>query len=310
VRCVQDERFSVSGYWQRVHDENCNVSLMLGSMAMLLWTREPSPGESIDTVVCIPAPPPTLQRAMAERWNCTFESNYGLSEAAPVTRSGPDIPLRPGSSGKILSEYFDLRIFDDDDVEVPVGTVGEVVIRPLAPHVMFDGYYRNAQATVEKYRNLWFHTGDLARVDEDGYFYFVDRKDDYLRRRGENISSYEVEAAIARHPDVIEAAVVGIASDLLEQEVMAVVAVRPGSRLEPEELIRFCVDVLPYFAVPRYVELVDDLPRTPSGKVQKHQLRAAGTAKSWDREKAGIVLSGKRRPAETATVMSSPGGTA
>ena len=310
VRCVQDERFSVSGYWQRVHEENCNVTLMLGSMAMLLWTREPSPGESIDTVVCIPAPPPALQPAMAERWSCKFESNYGLSEAAPVTRSGPDIPLRPGSSGKILSEYFDLRIFDDDDVEVPVGTVGEVVIRPLAPHVMFDGYYRNAQATVEKYRNLWFHTGDLARVDQDGYFYFVDRKDDYLRRRGENISSYEVEAAIARHPDVVEAAVVGIASDLLEQEVMAFVAVRPGSGLVPEELIRFCIDVLPYFAVPRYIELVDDLPRTPSGKVQKHQLRAAGTANSWDREKAGVVLSGKRAPAEAASTAKSPGGAA
>jgi crotonobetaine/carnitine-CoA ligase len=172
--------------------------------------------------------------------------------------------------------------------------VGEVVIRPLAPHVMFDGYYRNPQATMEKYRNLWFHTGDLARVDEEGYFYFVDRKDDYLRRRGENISSYEVEAAIARHPDVLEAAVVGVASDLLEDEVKAVVAIRPGSRLQPEELVSFCIDVLPYFAVPRYIELVGDLPRTPSGKVQKHGLRTAGTSESWDREKAGIVLSGKR----------------
>jgi carnitine-CoA ligase len=251
VRCVQDERFSVSGYWSRVREENCNVTLMLGSMAMLLWTREPSPDEAIDTVVCIPAPPPALQQVMAERWGCDFQSNYGLSEAAPVTRSGPDIPLRPG-------------------------------------------YYRNAQATIEKYRNLWFHTGDLARVDEEDYFYFVDRKDDYLRRRGENISSYEVEAAIARHPDVLEAAVVGVASELLEDEVKAVVAVRPGSRLQPEELVRFCIDVLPYFAVPRYIELVDDLPRTPSGKVQKHRLRTAGTSESWDREKAGIVLSGKR----------------
>jgi carnitine-CoA ligase len=294
VRCVQDERFSVSAYWSRVQEENCNATLMLGSMAMLLWTREPSPDEAIDTVVCIPAPPPALQQTMAERWGCAFQSNYGLSEAAPVTRSGPDIPLRPGSSGKILSEYFDLRIFDDDDVEVPAGTVGEVVIRPLAPHVMFDGYYRNAEATMEKYRNLWFHTGDLARVDEEDYFYFVDRKDDYLRRRGENISSYEVEAAIARHPDVLEAAVVGVASELLEDEVKAVVAVRPGSRLQPEELVRFCIDVLPYFAVPRYIELVEDLPRTPSGKVQKHRLRTAGTSESWDREKAGIVLSGKR----------------
>jgi len=231
---------------------------------------------------------------MAARWGCKFESNYGLSEAAPVTRSGPDIALRPGSSGKIVSEWFDLRIVDDDDIEVPVGGVGEVVIRPRAPHVMFDGYYRNPEATVEKYRNLWFHTGDLGRLDEDGYFYFVDRKDDYLRRRGENISSFEVEAAIVRHPDVIEAAVVGVDSQMLEQEVKAVVVVRPGAALDAEQIARFCIDAVPYFAVPRYIELLDDLPRTPSGKVEKHKLRAQGTRSSWDREAAGIVLSGKR----------------
>lgn len=305
VRCVQDERFSVSQYWDRIEAENCNVTLMLGSMAMLLWTREPTPNERIDTVVCIPAPPSALREEMARRWQCKFESNYGLSEAAPVTRSGPDVPLRPGSSGKIVREFFDVRIFDDDDAEVPAGHVGEVVIRPKAPHVMFEGYYRNPDATLEKYRNLWFHTGDLGRVDSDGYFYFVDRKDDYLRRRGENISSYEVEAAIARHPDVIEAAVIGVASELLEQEVMAVVVIREGARLDAEELTRFCVGNLPYFAVPRFVEFAPNLPRTPSGKVEKHKLRARGTALSWDRERAGIVLSGKKT-AQGAAVGAAP----
>jgi len=304
VRCVQDARFSVSQYWDRIREENCNVTLMLGSMAMLLWTREPSPQEQIETVVCIPAPPPLLQDAMAARWGCKFESNYGLSEAAPVTRSGRDIPLRPGSSGQVVTEFFDVRIFDDDDVELPSGEVGEVVIRAKAPHVMFDGYYRNPEATLEKYRNLWFHTGDLGRVDEDGYFYFVDRKDDYLRRRGENISSYEVEAGIARHPDVIEAAVVGAESELLEQEVRAVVVLREGADLDAAQLTRFCIEHLPYFAVPRYLEFVDDLPRTPSGKVEKHKLRAQGTDRSWDREKAGIVLSGKRSVAGPAMVAS------
>jgi crotonobetaine/carnitine-CoA ligase len=294
VRCVQDERFSVSQYWDRIESENCNVTLMLGSMAMLLWTREPALNERIDTVVCIPAPPSALRAEMAQRWQCKFESNYGLSEAAPVTRSGPDVPLRPGSSGKIVREFFDVRIFDDDDAEMPPGEVGEVVIRPKAPHVMFEGYYRNPGATLEKYRNLWFHTGDLGRVDEDGYFYFVDRKDDYLRRRGENISSYEVEAAIARHPDVIEAAVVGVESELLEQEVLAVVVLREGARPDAEELTKFCIGNLPYFAVPRYLEFAPNLPRTPSGKVEKHKLRADGTARSWDRERAGILLSGKK----------------
>ena len=294
VRCVQDDRFSVSRFWPRIREENCNATLMLGSMAMLLWTREPAADEGVPTVVCIPAPPASLQQEMSHRWGCSFESNYGLSEAAPLSRSGPDIPLRPGTSGKITPELFDVRIFDDDDGELPAGQVGEVVVRPMAPHIMFDGYYRNPEASLERFRNLWFHTGDLGKVDEDGYFYFADRKDDYLRRRGENISSQEVEAALCRHPAVLEAAVVGIDSAFLEQEVKAVIAVRPGMSIEPAELIAHCVATMPYFAVPRYVEFADDLPRTPSGKVQKHKLREQGVTGSWDREAAGIRLSGKR----------------
>jgi crotonobetaine/carnitine-CoA ligase len=294
VRCVQDNRFSVGQYWARIREENCTATLMLGSMAMLLWTREPSAEEGIPTVVCIPAPPASLQDDMAKRWGCSFESNYGLSEAAPLSRSGPGIQLRPGSSGKITPELFDVRIHDDDDCELPCGEVGEIVVRPMAPHVMFDGYYRNPEASLERFRNLWFHTGDLGRVDSDGYLYFVDRKDDYLRRRGENISSYEVEAAICRLPTVLEAAVVGVESDFLEQEVKAVIAVRPGQSIDPVEFINHCVANMPYFAVPRYVEFVDDLPRTPSGKVQKHKLREQGVTASWDREAAGIRLSGKR----------------
>ena len=294
VRCVQDERFSVGRFWPRIREEGCNATLMLGSMAMLLWTREQADDEGVPTVVCIPAPPASLQQEMARRWRCGFESNYGLSEAAPLSRSGPDIPLRPGSSGKITPELFDVRIFDEDDGELPAGQVGEVVVRPSAPHIMFDGYYRNPEASLERFRNLWFHTGDLGKVDEDGYFYFVDRKDDYLRRRGENISSQEIEAALGRHPAVLEAAVVGVDSIFLEQEVKAVIAVRPGMSIEPAELISHCVAAMPYFAVPRYLEFADDLPRTPSGKVQKHKLRERGTADCWDREAAGIRLSGKR----------------
>ncbi len=306
VRCVQDDRFSVSKFWPRIREENCNATLMLGSMAMLLWTREPAPDEGVPTVVCIPAPPASLQQEMSRRWHCSFESNYGLSEAAPLSRSGPDIPLRPGSSGKITPELFDVRIVDDDDCEVSPGQVAEVVVRPMAPHIMFDGYYRNPEASLERFRNLWFHTGDLGKVDEDGYFYFVDRKDDYLRRRGENISSHEVEAAIARHPEVVEAAVVGVASELLEQEVKAVVVTRPGAGLDAGELTEFCIGNLPYFAVPRFIEFAADLPRTPSGKVEKHKLRASGTAHCWDREQAGIILSGKKAGAVVVPVPAGP----
>ncbi|GAB3200733.1 ATP-dependent acyl-CoA ligase [Nocardioides hungaricus] len=304
VHCVQDDRFSVSGFWAKIREHDCSATLMLGSMAMLLWTREPDEDEGIDTVVGVPVPA-SLQDAMAERWKCKFESVYGLSEAAPVTVSGPDVPLRPGSAGKVAEKYYDVRIFDDNDKELEPGQVGEVVIRPRRAQSMFDGYYRDAEATAEKWKNLWFHTGDLGKIDEDGYFFFVDRKKDYLRRRGENISSYEVEAAIARHPAVIEAAVVGVASDLTEDEVKAVVVLRPGSTVTFEELVEHCVANMPYFAVPRYIELTEDLPRTPSGKVLKHQLRNDGTVSSWDREAHGIVLSGRSARAATAASAAS-----
>lgn len=294
VTCIQDDRFSVSQFWPRIREENCTATLLLGSMSMLLWGAEPSPDEGIDRIVGVPVPA-ALQDDMAKRWKCEFHGVYGLSEAAPVTASGPGIVLKPGSAGKVMDKYYDVRIFGEDDQELGAGVVGEVVIRPRRANVMFDGYYRMPEATAERWSNLWFHTGDLGKIDEDGYFFFVDRKKDYLRRRGENISSFEVEAAIAKHPYVLEAAVVGIASELTEEEVKAVVVLQPGMSLSPEDFTQHCIDNMPYFAVPRYVEFVSDLPRTPSGKVLKHELRSAGIAACWDREEAGIVLSGKGR---------------
>jgi crotonobetaine/carnitine-CoA ligase len=295
VRCVQDERLSVSTFWKRIREENCNATLMLGSVAMLLWTLEPSDDEGVDTIVGVPAPPVSLQPAMEERWRCKFESVYGMTEAAPLSVTGPNTPLRPGSSGAIVREYFDVRIFDDNDFELPRGEIGEVVVRPMQPHSIFEGYYREPEATSAKFRNLWFHTGDLGRIDEDDYFYFEDRKDDYLRRRGENISSYEVETAIVKHPAVLQVGVVGVESEMAEQEVKASIVLRPGVTLDEVELIDHCIRSMPYFAVPRYVEYLTTLPFTPSGKMQKEKLRATGTADCWDREAAGIRLSGKNQ---------------
>jgi len=304
VRCVQDERLSVSTFWDRIREENCNATLMLGSVAMLLWTREPSDAEGVDTVVGVPAPPVSLQKAMEDRWKCKFESVYGMTEAAPLSVTGPTIPLRPGSSGKIVREYFDVRIFDDNDFELPRGEIGEVVVRPMQPHSIFEGYYREPEATATKFKNLWFHTGDLGKIDEDDYFYFEDRKDDYLRRRGENISSYEVETAIVKHPAVLQVGVVGVESEMAEQDVKASVVLRPGAMLDELELIEHCIRTMPYFAVPRYVEFVAELPFTPSGKMQKERIRASGTEGCWDREAAGIRLSGKStRPGSTEATL-------
>ncbi|MGE0304584.1 MAG: AMP-binding protein [Acidimicrobiia bacterium] len=290
ARCVLDDRFSVTSFWRRVREESCTATILLGSMIPMLAARAPSEEEGIDVIVALPIAA-DLQAPLEERWRCKFETVYGMSEAAPLVVSDTTTRLRPGSAGKVNADYFDVRIVDDDGGEVPTGEVGEIVARPRQPHVMFDGYYRNPEATLSHFRDLWFHTGDLGRVDDDGFFYFLDRKKDYLRRRGENISSFEVEMAIMRHPDVLEACVVGVASELTEEEVKAVVVVRPGSSPSVEKLLDHCIQNMPYFAVPRYIEIADDLPRTPSGKVEKYKLRADGvTADCWDREAAGIVV--------------------
>jgi crotonobetaine/carnitine-CoA ligase len=188
-------------------------------------------------------------------------------------------------------DIYEVKLFDDSDSEVPVGEIGEIVFRPRVPHVMMSEYYNMPEKTLEACRNLWFHTGDLAKKDEDGYFYFVDRKKDALRRRGENISSFEVERAINTHPSVLESAAVAVQSELAEDEVKICVVLKPGEILLPEELIRYAADRMPYFAVPRFVEFMDALPKTPTERVQKYLLKQAGiTANTWDREKAGIKI--------------------
>ena len=154
---------------------------------------------------------------------------------------------------------------------------------------MMSGYYNMPEKTLEAYRNLWFHSGDLAKKDEDGYYYFVDRKKDSLRRRGENISSFEVERAINTHPAVLESAAVAVKSDLAEDEVKICVVLKPGFTLSPEELIRYANERMPHFAVPRYVEFMDSLPKTPTERTQKFLLKQAGiTPQTWDREQAGV----------------------
>jgi crotonobetaine/carnitine-CoA ligase len=185
----------------------------------------------------------------------------------------------------------DVRIFDDFDCEVARGEIGEIVIRSRRPGLMFQGYWNNPEATARVMRNLWYHTGDLGMIDSDGYLYFVDRKDDYIRRRGENISSLEVEQAFRHHPAVLDAAVFAVPSELGEDEVMVVAVLRPGAAEGPAELCRWSVDHLPYFAVPRFVEVLEDLPRSHVGRVVKRELRERGvSARTWDRERDGLEL--------------------
>ncbi|MDQ1001808.1 acyl-coenzyme A synthetase/AMP-(fatty) acid ligase [Neobacillus niacini] len=198
--------------------------------------------------------------------------------------------FRKGSCGKAVSVY-EVEIHDENDQPCPVGEVGEIVVRPKKPGVLFSGYYGMPEATVEMWRNLWFHTGDRGRVDEDGYFYFIDRKKDVIRRRGENISSYEIERVINTHPKVQEAALVGVPSELSEEEVLAVLILREGEELKPEELLDFCQPRMAHFAVPRYIRFVKEFPRTPSQRIEKYKLRTEGiTSYTWDRELVGYKV--------------------
>jgi crotonobetaine/carnitine-CoA ligase len=169
--------------------------------------------------------------------------------------------------------------------------VGEIVCRPLHPHVMFEGYWKRPEGSLSVLRNLWFHTGDMGKFDADGNFYFMDRKKDYLRRRGENISSYEMEYTLLRHGELAEVAVHAVPSALTEDDVKVTAVLIPGSTLTEESLCQWCIEHMPYFAVPRYIEFRADLPKNPVGRVLKYQLRDEGsTPTTWDREQAGVQL--------------------
>ena len=173
---------------------------------------------------------------------------------------------------------------------MPQGEKGEIVVRPKRPHVMFEGYWGRAEATVEATRNLWFHTGDIARLDEDGFLFFVDRKQDYLRRRGENISSFEVESMLMGHGVLADVAVCAVPSAMTEDDLKITATCKEGATITEEELFRWCIDQLPYFALPRYIEFRTELPRSPVGRVLKRTLRDEGvTPTTWDAEAAGVT---------------------
>ena len=186
---------------------------------------------------------------------------------------------------------IELRLVDANDIEVAPGQVGELIVRTDMPWAMNHGYHNDPEATARAWRNGWFHTGDALRHDTDGNYFFVDRMKDTIRRRGENISSFEVESEIAVHPDVREVAVIGVASSIGEDDVLAVIAPVTDRTIDPASIIEFIRPRLAYYMVPRYIRILNVLPKTPTQKVLKQQLRDEGvTADTWDREQAGIRI--------------------
>jgi len=285
---VLDRWFSVSTAWDQVRRYNAVGFVGVGPMVMMLWGLPPDPADADLPIRFISAAPiPTdLWPQIEQRYDCKVVTMYGMTEAFPITVLGVRDDCAPGSAG-LPTSSFELRLVDDDEHDVASGAVGEIVVRPRLPHVMFEGYHGRPEATLAQLRNLWFHTGDLARRDDAGNLWFVDRKKDAVRRRGENISSFEVEAVITAHPQVEAAAMVGVPSPLGEQDVKVFV-VRSDPALTEEALLDHAAERMPYFAVPRYVEFVDDLPRNATGRVLKYQLRdQPNTDATWDREAAG-----------------------
>jgi carnitine-CoA ligase len=287
-------RFSVSRFWPEVRRTGATIASMLGSLAILVADAEDHPDQQGHRLrLCAAAPmPPDIDRIWNERFGCkTFSAGYGLTEASLISMLPAGEVNKPGAAGKTNSVDFEVRLVDDEDVEVPVGEIGEIVCRPTGPDLMFAGYWRRPEETVGVLRNLWFHTGDLARIDDDGFLYFVDRKKDYLRRRGENISSFEMERTFHGHPAIKDVAVHSVPSEMGEDEVKVTAVLQPDARLDAAELCEWCAERVPYFAIPRYIEFRDDLPRNPVGRVLKYQLRDEGvTDATWDREAAGVTF--------------------
>jgi crotonobetaine/carnitine-CoA ligase len=286
AQVVLSDRFSASAFWDEIRKCGATQFNYLGAVMTILAKQEPKENDR-DNPVRIAfgaACPPDVMEQVEERFGLVCLEGFGMTEIGIVVHE--DIHARRiGSCGRVLGEYYQVRLVDDDDTEVGVGEVGEIVVRPKKPYIMMTEYYKMPDKTLETYRNLWFHTGDYARKDEDGYFYFVDRKKDAIRRRGENISSFEVEKVINTHPKILECAVLAVPSELGEDEVKVNVVLRKDQTLTPEKLIEFCDERMAHFAVPRYVEYVTELPKTPTNRIEKYRLRELGiTENTWDRE--------------------------
>jgi crotonobetaine/carnitine-CoA ligase len=280
---ICDERFSASRYFDRLEATGATVTYLLGAMVPMLLAQPPAAAERRQRarIALAPGVPERFHAAFAERTGIALLEGYGSTETN-FALGGTLDEQRPGTMGRVAPE-FDAMAADEHDAAVPDGTPGELLLRSHIPYAIATGYFGMDDKTVEAWRNLWFHTGDRVVRDADGYFRFLDRTKDAIRRRGENISSYEVEQVLLAHP-----AVAAVRSDLAEDEVMAALVYKTGQAIAPETLLDFCQPRMPYFAVPRYLRVLDDLPRTENGKIRKFRLRDEGiTGDAWDRDAAG-----------------------
>ena len=290
IPCGLDQQFSVSKFWNRIRHYGATQTMTLGAMHMFLW-NEPRRDDDADNPLRVASMVPMPQKLLGpfcERFGMEgIVQGFGQSEAMPILSKmeTPASQLKPNALGKLFDD-MEVKLLRDDGQEAGPGEVGEFTIRPLLPHVIFSGYFDDPEATRRAFHGDWYGSGDLGVKDAEGDFYFVDRKKDYIRYKGRNISSLQVESVAARHPAVAAAAVYGVPSETLESEheIKLDAILRPGHSLSCEELARHINEHAPYFCVPRYIEFVSELPYTPTQKLEKYKLRAKGiSAATWDR---------------------------
>jgi len=277
------ERFSASRFWSDARHFNARIAMGVFSMAPILLKRSPSSDDRSHPLRAFYTGKSLHDAEFTQRFGVRCVENYASTEAG-IPIASPYGEWAPGACGRPWSETHEVALVDRWDRPLPPGEVGEIVVRPRLPFTVTPGYYRNAQATAQSFRNLWFHTGDLARRDADDHYFVFGRIKDCIRRRGENISAFEVEQGVNSHPAVLESAAIAAPSEFEEDEIKIVVVARPGMDLDPADLIEHCTATLPGFMTPRYVEVVDELPRNAVGKVAKQELRNHGiTAATWER---------------------------
>jgi crotonobetaine/carnitine-CoA ligase len=282
-------KFSVSRFWSWIEESGATVSNLMGVMLTLLHKVEPDPGDADNSLRLIAAAPipEQLLRPFEERFGLRLVEGYGLTETGTMACINPVDDVRAGTIGLPL-EHNELRIADQNDEDLPAETPGEILVRGHIPNAQMLEYFKEPGKTAEAMRGGWFHTGDMGKRREDGYYVFLDRMKDTIRRRGENISSFLIEKAVLDHPQVLECAVFGVPSELSEEDVKVLAVVREGVELDPQELVDWCAGRMADFMVPRYVEYRPSLPLTETGRVHKFKLRAEGAgANSWDRERDG-----------------------
>ena len=284
TRGTLQERFSASRYWDQVRASGATATNLLGAMAHILWKQPARPDDAdnpLRVAQAIPMIP--FKEEFEQRFGLSLVTGYGQTETNWVSFDTAS-ESRPGSCGKVADDYFEVRVVDAQDQPLPAGQLGEIVVRPRRPWTISLGYNGMPEATLQTWRNLWFHSGDAGHLDEDGWLYFADRIKDAIRVKGTNISAYELESVVNDHPLVLESAAVAVSSALSEDDVLLFVVPEAGSGLTPEDVHAHCVQHLPKPMVPRYIELHDGLlPRTPTEKVSKAELRARGLGTTtWD----------------------------